>query len=106
MGEHFDSFYTELVRIVRKSTREEDVVGRNNGEIGVILPETDQTGSEALTNRLSVLIKDHPSFKSDDVLKGYANTLFFQSFTYPNQFAVPQSLSPVMEEVSREYPHN
>ena len=106
MGEHFDSFYTELVRIVRKSTREEDVVGRNNGEIGVILPETDQIGSEALINRLSVLIKDHPSFKSDNVLKVYANTLFFQAFTYPNQFALPQSLSPVMEEVSREYSHN
>jgi PleD family two-component response regulator len=106
MGENFDSFYAELVNIVRKHTREEDLVGRNNGEIGVILPETDQTGSQALIKRLSVLIKDHPSFESDNVLRRYANTLFFQSFTYPNQFALPQSLSPVMEEVGREYSHN
>ena len=106
IGDRFDSFYMELVKIVRRYTREEDMVGKNNGEIGIILPETDQIGSQALMQRLSNLIKDHPSFKSDNILRTYAQNLFFQSFTYPNQFALPESLSHVLEEVGREYPHN
>jgi len=48
IGDRFESFYMELVKIVRKYTREEDMVGKNNGEIGVILPETDQMGSQVL----------------------------------------------------------
>ena len=106
IGDRFESFYMELVKIVRKYTREEDMVGRNNGEIGVILPETDQMGSQVLIQRLSDLINNHPSFKSDNVLKTYAKNLFFQSFTYPNQFALPESLSPVLKDVNREYSHN
>jgi len=106
IGDRFESFYMELVKIVRKYTREEDMVGRNNGGIGVILPETDQKGSQVLIQRLSDLINNHPSFKSDNVLKTYAKNLFFQSFTYPNQFALPESLSPVLKDVNREYSHN
>ena len=106
IGDRFESFYMELVKIVRKYTREEDMVGKNNGEIGVILPETDQKGSQVLIQRLSDLINNHPSFKSDNVLKTYAKNLFFQSFTYPNQFVLPESLSPVLKDVNREYSHN
>jgi len=106
IGDRFESFYMELVKIVRKYTREEDMVGRNNGGIGVILPETDQKGSQVLIQRLSDLINNHPSFKSDNVLKTYAKNLFFQSFTYPNQFVLPESLSPVLKDVNREYSHN
>jgi len=106
IGDRFESFYMELVKIVRKYTREEDMVGKNNGEIGVILPETDQMGSQVLIQRLSNLINNHPSFKSDNVLKTYAKNLFFQSFTYPNQFVLPESLSPVLKDVNREYSHN
>ena len=106
IGDRFESFYMELVKIVRKYTREEDMVGRNNGGIGVILPETDQMGSQVLIQRLSNLINNHPSFKSDNVLKTYAKNLFFQSFTYPNQFVLPESLSPVLKDVNREYSHN
>jgi len=106
IGDRFESFYMELVKIVRKYTREEDMVGKNNGGIGVILPETDQKGSQVLIQRLSDLINNHPSFKSDNVLKTYAKNLFFQSFTYPNQFALPESLSPVLKDVNREYSHN
>ena len=106
IGDRFESFYMELVKIVRKYTREEDMVGKNNGEIGVILPETDQMGSQVLIQRLSDLINNHPSFKSDNVLKTYAKNLFFQSFTYPNQFVLPESLSPVLKDVNREYSHN
>src|SRR5512136_3062331 len=52
IGSRFDSFYMDLVKIVKKHTREEDLIGKNNGEIGIILPETDQTGSETLLQRL------------------------------------------------------
>ncbi|MGZ3523266.1 MAG: diguanylate cyclase domain-containing protein [Thermodesulfobacteriota bacterium] len=99
IGDRFDSFYVQLVKIVRRHTREEDMVGKNNGEIGIILPETDQTGSKVLVQRLLNLIKNHPPFKSDNTLKRYAQNLFFQSFTYPDEFALPESLRAVLEEV-------
>jgi PleD family two-component response regulator len=103
ISDQFESFYMELVKIVKRYTREEDIVGRDNGEIGIILPETDQIGSRALIQRLSNLIYNHPSFKLDNILKINAQNLFFQSFTYPNQFVLPESLSPVLEEVNKEY---
>ncbi len=103
IGDHFDSFYTELVKIVKRHTREEDMVGKSNGEIGILLPETDQIGSQALMLRLSNLIKNYPSFKSEKFLETSAQNLFFQSFTYPNQFKLPQTLSPILEEINREY---
>jgi PleD family two-component response regulator len=102
IGDRFDSFYMELVKIVKRYTREEDMVGRNNGEIGIILPETDQIGSQALIQRLLNLIHTHPQFKSDNVLMPYLQTLSFQPFTYPDQFAVPDSLKTVLEEVDKE----
>jgi PleD family two-component response regulator len=104
IGDRFDIFYMELVKIVKKYTREEDMVGKDNGEIGVILPETDQVGSKALIHRLSSLINDHPSFKTNDTFRMCTQNLFFQSFTYPNQFSLPESLSPVLKELNREYP--
>jgi PleD family two-component response regulator len=102
IGDRFDSFYMELVKIVKKYTREEDMVGKNNGEIGILLPETDQIGSQALIQRLLNLIHTHPQFKSDDVLRPHIQTLSFQSFTYPDQFAIPESLKPVLEELDKE----
>ena len=102
IGDRFDNFYMELVKIVKRYTREEDMVGKNNGEIGIILPETDQIGSQALMQRLLNLIHTHPQFKSDDVLRPYVQTLSFQSFTYPDQFAIPESLKTVLEELDKE----
>ncbi|MEW6375891.1 MAG: response regulator [Thermodesulfobacteriota bacterium] len=103
MGDRFDSFYMELVKIVKRYTREEDMVGKNNGELGIILPETDQIGSKALIHRLLNLFHTHPQFKSNDALKPYVQTLSFQSFTYPDQFAIPESLKTVLEELDKEY---
>jgi len=105
MGNRFDSFYTDLVKIVKRHTREEDMIGRNNGEIGIILPETDQIGSDALMQRLLNLIHAYPQFKSDEVLRSYSQTLSFQSFTYPDQFSIPEPLNAVLEEVDKEYLH-
>src|SRR4030042_1770003 len=106
IGDHFDSFYTELVKIVKRHIREEDMVGKSNGEIGILLPETDQIGSQALMLRLTNLIKNYPSFKSDNVLETSAQNLFFESFTYPNQFELHQTLRPILEEINREHPHH
>jgi PleD family two-component response regulator len=98
IGDRFDRFYMELMKIVKRYIREGDLVGKNDGEIGIILPETDQPGSQALIKRLLNLIDTHPPFKSDDVLKPYIQTLSFQSYTYPDQFAIPESLKAVLEE--------
>jgi PleD family two-component response regulator len=106
IGDRFDSFYMELVKIVKRYTREEDMVGKNNGEIGILLPETDQIGSQALIQRLLNLIHTHPQFKSDNVLMSYIKSLSFQSFTYPVQFSIPEPLKAVLEEVDKEYLHH
>ena len=103
MGNRFDSFYIELVKIVKRHTREEDMVGKNNGSIGIILPETDRIGSQALMQRLLELIQAYPQFTSDNVLNPYVQSLSFQSFTYPNQFSIPDSLKTVLEEVDKEF---
>jgi len=102
MGDLFYNFYIELVKIVKRYTREEDMVGKSNGQIGIILPETDQIGSQALIQRLLNLIHTHPQFRSDDVLKPYVQTLSFQCFTYPDQFAIPESLRTVLEDRDKE----
>lgn len=102
VGGRFDRFYMELIKMIRRYTREEDMVGKNNGEIGIILPETDQIGSQALVKRLLNLIQTHPSFKSDEVLRSHIQALSFQSFTFPDQFEIPESLKKVVDEVNRE----
>ena len=97
IGDRFENFCIELVQIVRKSIREEDMFGRNNGTFGIILPETNQVGSEALVRRLLNLIQTHPMFKSDQDLKSIIQALSFQTFTYPEKFVIPESLKTVLE---------
>jgi DNA-binding response OmpR family regulator len=103
IGSRFDSFYMDLIRIVKKHTREEDMIGKSNGEIGIILPETDQTGSETLLQRLLHIIHADPKFKSDEILRSSIQALSFQSFTYPNRFSVPEPLKTLLEEIDKEY---
>lgn len=86
-------FYAELLRIIRKFIRAEDVVAKNNGEIVLLLPETDQNGSEALSGRLSGLIHNHPPFQHDELLHAMTQTLSFQHVTYPDQFDLPAPLN-------------
>jgi len=105
MGNHLDSFYMDLVKIVKRHTREEDMIGKSNGEISILLPETDQTGSEALVQRLLNLIHGNTQFKSDESLKSDLQALSFQCFTYPNQFSIPEPLKAVLEEVNKEHLH-
>ncbi|MGQ9647317.1 MAG: response regulator [Thermodesulfobacteriota bacterium] len=105
-GERFERFCQELARLVRTYTREEDLVGRENGNFGILLPETDQNGSEAVLKRLIRLIRNEESFYSDEAMRPYAETVSFQTFTYPEAFLIPESLMSVLEEINREYPHN
>jgi PleD family two-component response regulator len=106
MGERFELFCQELARLVRTYTREEDLVGRENGNFGILLPETDQAGSQALLKRLTRLIQNEQSFQSDEAMRPYTETLSFQTFTYPEEFLIPESLMSVLEEINKEYSHN
>jgi DNA-binding response OmpR family regulator len=99
MGDHFELFFAELAKILRGYIREEDVVGRENGNLGILLPETDRVGSRVVLQRLFNLIQ------SDRVLEPITKNLSFQSFTYPTEFEVPQSLKKVLEEIDKESPN-
>ena len=96
----FESITAELIKILRTNTREEDIVGRGNGGFGVLLPETDEAGSQALVKRLLHLIKNHLPFQSEGSLKSTANAISFQTFTYPEKFIIPESLRSILEELS------
>jgi GGDEF domain-containing protein len=106
IGERFQLFCQELARILRTYTREEDLVGRENGNFGILLPETDQTGSQALLKRLTRLIENEQSFRSDVAMRPYTETLSFQTFTYPEEFLIPESLMSVLEEINKESSRN
>lgn len=102
-GEPSGLFYGELSRLIRKFIREEDLVARNNGEIVLILPETDHAGSKALGGRLSQLIGNHTPFQLDDSFHKMAQTLSFQYVTYPDLSHLPEPLAATVEELKREY---
>lgn len=102
-GDRFESFCIKLAKILRRYTREEDMVGRENGNFGILLPQTDQMGSQVLVQRLSNLIRTHPPFKSDEVLGHISQILSFLSFTYPEKFVLPEPLKHVIEEVNKAH---
>jgi len=102
--DYFDDFYTELIKMIRRSSREEDIVCKNNGEISLILPETDEKGCAAFMHRLSNIIYTHAPFKSDEVLKSYAQAISFKSYTYPTQFELPEFLKKIVNKVNHNYP--
>lgn len=88
----FDFFIKEFIELLRKNTREEDFISKNNGEIGIILPETNSTGCQALLERLNRLIESHPTFKADKDLNRFIKTLSYQSYTFPDQSEILESL--------------
>ncbi|MBS3917336.1 MAG: response regulator [Deltaproteobacteria bacterium] len=98
-GERYVHFHGELLKMIRSFIREEDVVARNNGEIALLLPETDQMGSKALGGRLSHLIRNHPPFQHDDLFQAMAQILSFQYFTYPNPFDLPEPLAAAVKDL-------
>ena len=104
-GERYDHVYGELVRMIRKFIREEDLLVKNNGEIALLLPDTNQMGSQSLVWRLSHLVKNHPSLISDDLLREITQTSSFQAFSYPDHFDLPEPIRTVIEEMQKEYPY-
>ena len=101
--DRLEIFFAVLARMLRRSIREEDILGRENGSFGILLPETDQAGSLSVMKRISSLVKDHPLFENDKTMKGLAKTLSIQSFSYPEKFTIPPSLKVVLDEVDKEY---
>lgn len=104
MGNGFGSFYVELINLLRKSLREEDLIGRENGNLGIILEKTDEAGSQKLGRRLTALIQAHPSFQSKPSLQAVLNELAFQYYTFPHQENVPEFLRPLLKEFGTESP--
>jgi PleD family two-component response regulator len=104
MDNEFGSFYDELINLLRKSLREEDVMGRENGNLGIILEKTDEAGSQKLGRRLTALIQAHPSFQSKPTLKAVLNGLVFQYYTYPHPENIPEFISPLLKEIEIEPP--
>jgi PleD family two-component response regulator len=103
IGDRYEKFYLEMAKILRKYVREEDTVGKENGNLGIILPETDQAGSHAVLKRLLDLIKAHPSFISDGLLRPIVQALDFESYTYPEKFVIPGFLKAVVDEINSGY---
>jgi DNA-binding response OmpR family regulator len=104
MGPRFGSFYQELIDLLRKSLREEDLMGRENGNLGIILDKTDEEGSQNLGKRLSKLIQTHPSFQSNRPSNDIINELTFQYYTFPHQANIPEFLTPLLKEMEVEFP--
>ncbi len=106
LGSRFESFYNELIVLLRKSLREEDLLGRENGSLGIILDKTDAVGSQNLGKRLTGLIKTHPSFQTNLSFQEIANELAFQYYTFPQQTNVPDLLRPLLKEIELEFHSN
>jgi DNA-binding response OmpR family regulator len=104
IGTRFESFYAELIGLLRKSLREEDLMGRENGNLGIILDKTDEAGSQNLGRRLSRLIKNHPSFQSNLSIQDIISELSFQYYTFPHQRDIPEFLTPLLKEIELELP--
>lgn len=59
------SFLVELAKLLRKSTREEDIIGRENGGFGILLYKTGREGTKVLEQRLNHLIQSQSSLQVD-----------------------------------------
>ncbi len=104
MAEGFEPFYFELIHLLRKSLREEDQLGQENGNLGILLQQTDQAGSQNLGKRLSTLIQTLPSFQTNSSLQTLFNESAFQYYTFPHQSDIPAFVSPLLEEIDKEFP--
>ena len=96
-------FLTELAQLLSRSTREEDVIGRENGGFGILLYKTGHEGSRVLEQRLSNLIQNHRPFQSER-LQSIVENLQIQSFTYPEQWKVPEPFSRIASDLNQEIP--
>ncbi len=83
-SDQVERFLQELLLLIRKQTRSEDVLGRSNGEVSLLLPETDQTGCQALVKRLYHMVQSHPKFQADESLHRFRKNILFQPVNLPD----------------------
>lgn len=102
LGDRFERFCFEVGAALRKNTREEDVVGRENGNLGILLPETDEKGAEALARRLLALVHSGSAFCEDELFRQAVRKLSFRSFSYPERFDLPASLMSALESLNEK----
>lgn len=96
-------FLVELAKLLRKSTREEDIIGRENGGFGILLYKTGKEGTMVLEQRLNRLIRSQSSLQADD-FKPFLRDVRFESFTYPDQNPIPEPFFNILQEISLEFP--
>jgi diguanylate cyclase (GGDEF)-like protein len=106
IGDFFEFFYEELAQILLKFTREEDIVGRGNGDVEVLLPETDKNGCLVVLQRLSNLIQTHQAFIENAHLNQTLKDLSFQAATYPDNFENIEILKNLVEEIEKTTPRS
>jgi PleD family two-component response regulator len=100
-AEENDQFLMEVAKLLRKVTREEDIIGRENGGFGILLYKTDQQGSKLLIARLSHLIQNHLPFRKE-LYQSLLSGLEFHPFTIPDGARIPKPFSRIMQDVNRE----
>lgn len=96
-------FLTEVANLLGKITREEDIIGRENGGFGILLYKTDHQGSRVLKIRLSRFMQNHLPFQGE-VPHALLKSLKFQSFSIPEQKRIPKPFSQIMKNINREMP--
>ena len=97
------SFLVELAKLLRKSTREEDIIGRENGGFGILLYKTGRQGSKVLEQRLNRLIQSQSSLQVD-AFQPFLKEIRLESFTYPDQAAIPEPFFNILQELTLEFP--
>jgi PleD family two-component response regulator len=102
LGEVFEPFYFQLTRLLRNSLREEDLLGRENGNLGILLQQTDQQGSQVLGRRLSTLIRNLPACRDNRSLQPLFREEAFQYYTFPQATEEPVFLRSLLEEIDQE----
>jgi PleD family two-component response regulator len=100
MGNHYENFYRNLMKILKDAVREEDLLGRENGHLGILLNQTDQIGSRILGERLSKLIQSHPSLETDVSMDPVIKSLSFQNYTFSSHGETQSEfLNRLLEEI-------
>jgi len=102
LGTDFAGFYGELTALLRRSVREEDLIGRENGHIGIILEKTDERGSRILGERLVARIQAHPAFQKDPSFRSALTELNLSYYTFPAFQDMPPLIASLIEEIQKE----
>lgn len=82
-GDPFERFLKEVLSLIRKHTRSEDILCRSNGEIALLLPETNPSGCQALTMRLYQLVQKDLKFEEES-LRLFQKNIIFQAVDSPD----------------------